>query len=370
MATSNRTVIPDFGIIKTVAARFPAMESIATIAAETKTTAIAETEEQETMRKLVHPDKPLSERSDKISLLSASETSEAETRLQTQLDINTTWKRIEVLMTDEASNAWKLGDEFLALSGMARITIREMADKVQRGKSFVDSLISTAKGFPPEKRVRGYTWFAHDVHRRAISKVREGMKAADISVENPGLTAEAYMVEERKAKARTATDAANAILKLLHEKQRLTKEQFTKLTTKETARELQLYVRAEHIQNGLRICFIEMRERPEKGKDFYNGMKFTKLAWRKLYSADAEVPVTRMLCVPIDDDGKPTIDEAVAQWLLDCVKGDEKALNLLRRKTPAKGEEPKTEETEQPKEEQTPTATPAITPVKVKVKKK
>lgn len=280
------------------------------------------------------PAPALSERADSISLLSEDDESEAEKRLQTQRDITQTWQRIEKLMYDETANVWALGDEFNALTekevGGTRISIREIADKVRRGKSYVDSLMSTATAFPKDKRLGGYTWFSHDLHRRGFKRVIERLDKAGIA-RPKGVAGflEMCLKGINKAKARTTEDAFAAILSVMKSEKIVDAEQAATLGAKpEAKQELQLFL--TRTTRGL-AC-IEIHDKPQPGKDTYSGWHFQKLAWKKWTNLDAELAGRRALIVPLLD-GRPQIAPKTAQLLLDCAAGDETALAEFAAKT-------------------------------------
>ena len=75
-------------------------------------------------------------------------------------------------MHKETQNAMVPGVTSLENWRGRKISVREIADRLRRGKSYVDSLIVTSKCFAEERRHHGYTWFSHDLLRRAVTKVQ------------------------------------------------------------------------------------------------------------------------------------------------------------------------------------------------------
>lgn len=308
-----------------------------------------EREERENLEKLVHPEvkeeRPegekqpdpmaapesvseqesnLSERADKINLLYDHETSEHEKRLNERIAITDTWKRIETLMGNETANAWSLGDEFAALDGM-KITIREIADRVQRGKSYVDSLVATSKFWAKEKRNQRYTWFCHDLMRRATGKINARIKELRITPakSKAGEFRNKSLEAINKAKARTTTDAMAAVTAILVAEKMLTKEQVGKVLEKSDSaskRELQLFV--EKCGN---LRFLVAREKPEAGKDVYAGWNYSKLAWKSAMLGSESQVGQRVLLIPVKD-GKPKISVEMAKQLLACAQDDPSSL--------------------------------------------
>lgn len=142
-----------------------------------------------------------------IDLLSDHDKSQHEEHLEKRIAITESWKRVEQLLGNETVNTWALGDELSWLASQ-QLTFREIADRVGRGHSYVESLVATAKWFPAKYRNPGYTWFSHDLLRRAANRFHERLKISLLpdAIDN---SFKALLT----SRARTTKDAANALVK-------------------------------------------------------------------------------------------------------------------------------------------------------------
>lgn len=180
----------------------------------------------------------LSERTDNraenkvtIDLLGDHRRSDHEKNVNHRIAITESWQRVEKLMASETTNAWALGDEFKWLAEQ-RLTVREIADRVGRGKSYVDSLIATAKWVKPESRNYNHTWFAHDLMRRAADKFSEMKRNGKVASSTPFINGADGLTAIKVSGARTTKDAVNAIASTLANQGKLTDGEKKSLTAK------------------------------------------------------------------------------------------------------------------------------------------